>query len=203
MPLPTAIEVKDFLQGYGITSDVITDRWIDNRISNFIVPKIKEITRQNFDGIVQVTEPYNGNGTNLIVLNRRPIVSLVSIRYVNSTGYVSTNYIEVLQNQGMLRAKGNVNLDNTVPYFPRGNKNILVTYTYGYADYPADIKEAIIYLVSEKILSQIANRTGGGSIGAQGFNRNFGERGKYDNARTEFSRDALSIIKRYCTGVIG
>jgi hypothetical protein len=205
MSAPTADEIRTFLEGYGIEATQLTSTWIENRRDRFVIPYIENITRQKYSAIQTVIEYYNGNGTSLLILNRRPVVALVEVRLV-TYNYAETilglGNIEVISAEGMLKAVG---VSDNYPYtsvFPKGTKNIKVTYTYGYADYPADIKEAITYLCAEQLLGFIGARTGGGSVSGQSWSRNFGPRGKYTDIRNDLARQAMSILRKYMTSVV-
>ena len=49
MAAPTALEIRDFLEGYGITVTTLSDKWITARITNFIVPVIERIIKTKID----------------------------------------------------------------------------------------------------------------------------------------------------------
>jgi hypothetical protein len=206
MAAPTPTSVRDLLEGYGITTDVLTDAWITARMTNFIIPAVENITRQKFDGITSVTEYHSGTGKNTLFLDRRPIVAVTEIAYVlggNTQRILNLAMIETVANQGILKAKTNYDEAFLLPLFAKGEYNIKVTYNYGYADYPADIAEAVIYLTAEVALGQIGARTGGGSISLQGWGRNFGDRGRYTDIRNDLARMAHSILSKYSTRVVG
>ena len=67
----------------------------------------------------------------------------------------------------------------------------------------SDLKRAVIKLCAESALGFVGARTGGGSITVQGFSRNFGNRGKYQDIRNDLSRQAWAVIKKYMTSVVG
>lgn len=206
MSLPTAADIKEFLEGYCITSEILTNTWIEKRRDSFVVPYVERITRQSFSGVATVTEYYSGNGKNILILNRKPVIAVTEIRYVlgsNNISILNLGNIEVVQSEGILKAKRNYEESFYLPVFAKGDYNIKVTYTYGYATCPDDIKEAIIYLCAEQALGFIGARTGGGSITMQSYGRNFGERGKYQDIRNDLSRQAHAILSPYMTSVIG
>lgn len=187
---------------------LLSDEWINKRKNNFVIPHVKRITRQSFDATAQVTEYYNGNASTILVLNRRPIVSLDDINLVNipqDTSYISVSSIEVITAEGILKVKSNFEESQQWnPIFPKGKYNIKVTYTYGMADCPDDVSEAIIYLTSSVILGHLASRTGGGDLSVQSFSRNWGsDRGKWGQWRSEIERMGMSLLRKYMTGVVG
>lgn len=206
MSLPTGNDILTFLEGYGITSTILTTSWIQKRLDSFVVPYVERITRQSFSGVTSVTEYYSGNGKNIMILNRKPVVAVTEIRYVlgsNNISILNLGNIEVVQSEGILKAKRNYEESFYLPVFAKGDYNIKVTYTYGYASCPDDVSEAIIYLCAEQALGFIGARTGGGSITMQAYGRQFGERGKYTDIRNDLSRQAYALLSPYMTGVIG
>lgn len=206
MALPVVKDIRDFLEGYNIDGKILSDKWIENRMNGFVLPAIERMTKQSFNAIDTVTEYYNGNGTNILILNRRPIVSVVSVTYVlgsNVQGFIDLSRIEKILEEGILKSKANYDETYMLPIFAKGKRNIKIVYTYGYASPPDEIKEAIIYLVCEQALGFVGARTGGGSVGVQGFNRSYGDRGKFTDIRNDLARQAHFILSRFMSRVVG
>jgi hypothetical protein len=207
MSKPIASDVRAMLEGYGITLDVITDTWIDARIINTVIPFVENTTRQKFSGIASVTEYHDGSGESILILDRRPILAVTAIKYVTGGDYqviLNLAMIETIAAEGILKAKVNL-LESSAcfPYFVKGNRNIMVTYTYGYTDYPDDIKESIVYFTCEAALGFLGARTGGGNISGQSFSRSFGDRGKYTDIRNDCARQGKALLYPYITHVTG
>ena len=203
MALPTAAEIQAVLEGYNIETQ-LSDAWIDAKRDKFVVPWVEKKTKLSFTGIQEVTEYYDGTGSSILVLRHRPIVALLSISYTNVPSdqfYISPLAIQTIEDEGILKAKANFNEANYVPIFARGQRNLRITYSFGYADPPPEVAEAIKYLVAEKILGHIASRTGGGNLNVQAFGRQYGSRGKFTEIRNELARDAIAILREYITGV--
>jgi len=199
-------DVREYLEGYGIETDIISNDWIEKRLARFIVPYVESVTRQTFSGISSITEYYSGAGQNYLILNRRPIVAVQSIQYVLGGNYftvVNMGNIETISALGILKAKSNYEEAYYMPIFARGNFNLKITYTYGYLTFPDDIKEACIMLSAEQVLGFIGSRTGGGDISGQAYSRNFGDRGKYTEIRNDLARQAYGILRKYMTRVAG
>ncbi len=207
MAIPTATEVRAYLENYGITTAQVSDAWIEARRDSFIVPWIERKINQKLTAVEQVSEYYSGNGTSILILNARPIIALVEIVLVHGTDLywkINPTSIEVITDQGMLKSK--YYKEDTVmsaPIFPKGEKNVKVTYTRGFASLPADLKEAVTMLCAEKALGIIGNATGGGTLNVEGFSRNYGRRGKWTDARDELLFSSYSILRKYTSGVIG
>jgi hypothetical protein len=202
----TAADIRAYLEGYGITDTQLSSNWIENRLNNFVIPFVENYTRQNFDGVQSITEYYSGTGNNVLMLNRRPIVSITEIRYViggYSMPILNLSMIETIAAEGIIKAKSNFDEAYFLPVFAKGSKNIKVVYTYGWSDYPVDIKEAIIMLTSTKCLTFVGARTGGGALGVQGFSRNYGARGKYTDEIQQIDREAIAILNKYKSSVVG
>jgi len=106
MSKPTAQEVRDLLEGYGITASVLSDKWIEDCRDEEIIPHVNEITRMDFETEQEVTEYYNGNGQNALILNRRPVNEIVSITYVDEL--VINNLIDsivLIGAEGIVKAR--------------------------------------------------------------------------------------------------
>lgn len=204
MAAPTATEIRALLEGYGVTTDVLSDEWIDECRDEEVIPHIEDITRMEFSGVQTITEYYNGNGTSVLILNRRPIVSIISIKTVGGLSeYNLINSIELIAAEGSVKVKTDYNEGIYGPIFRKGDKNIKVEYTYGFADYPARVSRAIKNLVAAKMLNIIGNRTGGGDLSVQAHGRSYGKAGKYSHIREELVQSGYSLLKKYMTGVTG
>jgi hypothetical protein len=161
--------------------------------------------RMNFTGVQTATEYYSGNGSSVLLLRRKPIVDLTSISYTNVVAnqyYISPLAIQIINEEGILKAKANFNEANYVPIFARGERNLRIIYTYGGTDYPNDIAHAIKVAMADRALGIIGSRTGGGSLGVQAYNRNFGEMGKYTDIRRMMAREIHAIMRMHTTGII-
>jgi len=208
MAAPTADEIRAELEGYGITAAVLSDGWVERCRDEEIIPHIEDITRQTYTGISSVTEYYNGNGTNTLILNRRPVVAVTAIEYVGAIAVGNLHEsVDVITAEGMLRAKSayvEVSMRyGYLPIFWRGSKNIKVTYTYGYADFPTRVFRAIKNLVAAKMLINVGNRTGGGDLSVQAFSRGYGPNGKYTHKLKQLTASGYALLKKYMTGVTG
>jgi hypothetical protein len=206
MAVPTPTEVRAFLENYGIVAAQLSDTWITARIANFIVPYVEKITRQSFSSVKTVTEYHSGNAKNILILDRRPIVAVTEISYVlggNTLRILNLAMIETVANQGILKAKTNYDEAFMLPLFAKGEYNIKCTYTYGTTTPPDDVKEAMLYLAASRCLTFVGARTGGGSLGIQSHNRNYGSRGKYHDICMTLDADAHSLLRKYSTATVG
>jgi hypothetical protein len=206
MSLPVGNDVLDFLACYGISSTVLPTAWIDKRITNFIYPYVQRITKQNFNGVKEITEYYSGNGQSILILNRRPVVSLTQIflvSYNDVEAKLGTSNIEIITTEGTLKSIGVFENYPYVSLFPLGIDNLKITYKYGFSDCPEDVKEAMIYLAAEQVLGFIGNRTGGGDLGVQAINKSYGTRGKWTHERNDLARQAHALLAHYNTSVVG
>jgi len=156
-----------------------------------------------FDGEETVTEYYSGTGKSILILNRRPVNSIVSIRVVGGIGGDISGLVTLSAAEGIIKVSSNYAEGIYQPLFQKGDKNIEVVYKVGADDYPARVARAIKLLVAAKMLNHIQARTGGGCLGVQAFNRNFGSHGKYTDIRKEMVQTAYALLKKYMTGVVG
>lgn len=207
--LPVAADVRAELVNYcGVDSTLVPDAWIDRQITKMVLPYVQKYTRRNLLGTTQTTEFYSGTGGTLLILNRRPIISVDVIRFVANfqAPYVlNLSNIETIYDEGILKAKGLVeDIPGNNYLFPRGVDNIKVTYTYGdNGNIPDDLAQAIVYLACERLLGHVEGMTGGGAPSGVSYTKAYGARGKYTNIRNDLARLAMGIIRQYMTGVVG
>lgn len=181
---------------------VVSDYWLANIRDNFVLPWVSEKTRQSFSGIQTAKEYYDGTGSSLLILRKRPIVALLNVHYTNVDSnlyYLTPSALQVIAEEGILKAKANFNESTYIPIFYRGTKNVCVEYTYGYATMPTDVKEAVCCLCAEQALLHVGSKTGGGDASGQGYSRSFGQSGKWTHARKQLAREAYAILKKYMT----
>lgn len=184
----------------------VTDDWIQQMRDGFVIPFVEEKTAQSYSAVKQAVEYYSGNGGSVLIVDRRPIVSLDDIDVVSGADRplgVSVSNIEVIAEEGILKATWRTEERVLLGQFPRGTKNIKVTYSYGFASMPEEVKQAVIYFTCNRILGHIANKTGGGSLNVQAFSRNYGGLGKYSNERQELSSMAFGAINGRMLSVVG
>jgi len=183
----------------------LSNEWIEKRFHGFIVPFVEKTVRQSLGRETTAVEYYDGNGKNYLILNRRPLKELLEIRYVlggSNFTILNLQNIEVIRSQGILKAKRNYEEAYYLPVFAKGDRNLKITYSYGYLECPEDIKECLIYLASEQALGFIGSRQGGGSVSVQGYGRNYGARGMYQDIRNDLARQAHWILRSYGTSVV-
>jgi len=212
MGIPTPEEVVEFLADFGVTckqedsgcSTFVSKKQIQAIISNRVIPFIEGKVGFKIGEVLQYVEYYDGNGSDVLTLNRRPIVALIDLSFVAGSEYpINVGSIVVNAAEGLLKSRASISEGIERRYFSKGRRNIKITYTAGYAETPADLCSAILLLAANHVLQQIANRTGGGNIQTQAFTRDFGPRGKWGIVRTEYVAEATEIIRGYCTGVVG
>lgn len=206
--LPTAADVRAELENYvGVDSSLVTDTWITNRLTKFVIPWVeKKIKTPLTAGSIQTTEFLSGTGSSILILSHKPILSIDAMIFVSAVNMPNLSLSNITYDpaEGFIKAKGVADeLGGSGYMFPRGQKNIRVTYTYGFGTLPDDLMQALIYLTAEAVLGHIEGMTGGGSPTANSFSKSYGNRGKYTNIRNDLARMALTILKSYWTGVVG
>lgn len=206
VPIPTSDDVRNALQGYNITESIIDDDFIDDAIENEIIPYVENFTRTSVSGPLTVTEYYNGNGRDTLLLNRKNIVRTIEVKLISSNDIditIDLTEIETIQRTGELKIKSGLSeFYNFYRIFPKGNENVKVTYVVG-GDCPADLAVAITKLAAIVVMDQMEGRTGGGQLSGQAYGRTYGNMGKFTNVRKRFSNQAHAIMRRYSTSVIG
>ena len=206
MDIPATGDGTDFTVTF---FDSISTEWIVNQRDKFIIPWIERKCRVKINSTAQREEFISGNGGNILILDRKPIISLDELKYVqslpdNESDAKSTVILN--QEEGILVGRYRVDNSSDISSFPRGDKNIFVKYTYGFADLESeapDLCEAIIFLLAVRALIQIGSRSGGGNISLPGYGRTFGNRGKYTEIINMLERDAREILSGYWSGVVG
>lgn len=211
--IPTAAMIRDYLEGYDIDATVISDAWIEDQRDGFVIPAINKMIRSSLVSVKEVTEYYSGNGGSVLVLNRRPINEIVNIGYVSSFEiiYNMADAMEIDYASGILKLKSYTGDGaSATSRFSKGEKNVKVTYTYGYTELvdgegerKYDLEMAVKLWVAKMALNQIGARTGGGSISQQNWGRNFGPLGKYSDIIKQMDTQIYQILAGYKTGVIG
>ena len=205
MPLPTAQNVYDYLEGYGINSLVVSTTWIENQRDEEIVPYVEHQLGYSIDAEQTVTEYHSGNGQDTLILNNRNITELVSIELVRGSdisGAISLSSLELITDKGIIKARSGYPEYYIQKIFPAGQNNIKVTYKIGSA-YPTDLMLAVKMLTAIAVLQNISSRTGGGDLSVQGFSRNYGGMGRYTVIIKQMDKRAHNIISKYRSSVIG
>ena len=203
MPKPTATAIRSIIEGYGVSSDVITNEWLIDCMNEEILPHIEDLTGLTFDGLKTKTEFFNGNGTSTLILNKKNIVSVVNVRDIGSINSFPPGSVELISEEGILKAKTSVAENRFSPVFRKGEKSIEVTFTYDLNDCPGRVARAIKLLVAARALQQIGARTGGGSLSADSFSRNYGASGKYGDFIKPCVTMAYGLLKKYMPTVVG
>lgn len=205
--IPTVQEIREFLSDCMIPKGIVSDEWIAARRDAFVIPWMESKLRRPIMGIKELEEYYDGTGSSILVLRSRPITELISI---TPTGIepqagmgITPVALEVIKDEGVLKAKTDPRGGNWTPVFWRGKRNLRVRYKVGTLDAPPELREVIILLCSDVILSRAANITGGGDVSVQSYSRNFGQGGKWSSYRNELVRSAHAIMRLHMTGVGG
>lgn len=184
-----------------------TNEWITQRRDRTVIPWIERVTGQTITQTTEVEEYYSGNGSSILILNRRPVREITNITYTNIPAETQTGNllesIELIQEEGILKSRVNFNEGSFDPVFANGKDNIKVRYIYGYSDTPDDLCEAVLLMTSTRVLNHIGSRTGGGRISQNSYSRDFGPRGKYTDVMNQMDADAFSIIRKYTSAVVG
>lgn len=199
--IPTATDVRTYLDGFGISATDPTDAWITNRINNWCVPLIERLTGFSLSAEETVSRYFSGTGSKVLLLDSKNIVSVETVQFVGidpDDPVTSVSTYTFIQEQGILRSTGTG--------FPKGDKNIKVTYKIGYAppNIPEDLYELILIMMADKILGREVGKSGGGSsLSVVAYSTGYGKKGKYSEYRADFARDAQSILRKYTSAVVG
>lgn len=207
MAIKISAKVYELLAGYNINQDVLLPTFIDMIANSMIKPIVERIIGYSIEQKTQITEYYSGSGHAVLMLNRIPVVSLDSISIVDYNemvnGIIPVTNLELETKTGIIKIRTNL---NSLYYsvFPRGKDNIKITYTVGSDTIPDDLEMAVAMLTTGYALTHVGSKTGGGSLGVDGYNRNYGNRGKYTDIKNEMDRHAMILLLNYTNqGVIG
>lgn len=207
--IPTASDVRALLEGYCISTSTMTNAWIENIRDRFVIPFVEGRIRRSLTGVETIVEYHDGNGRNTMQLNRRGALSITDIEYVISGDYTTeleTTDFLLLAKEGLVKAvRSEYIVGAQTPAFPRGDKNIKITYTIGYEtdEIPIDLQEAVLYGTTEKALSFIAGRGGGGDVSVSGYSKSYGNRGKFTDIRNELARMMDACLHGYKIHTVG
>jgi uncharacterized phiE125 gp8 family phage protein len=108
---------------------------------------IENYCKRKFKEQAYLEEEYDGTGKNHILLDQYPVKSIESVS-IDGT-LLSTGQFKVKKRNGVLLNNGGI--------WPRGEINITVSYTAGYAEIPSDLELACKHLVMSYFKSDVAN----------------------------------------------
>ena len=123
-----------------------TDAAFLTQLINAATTVIQRYCRRDFT-LTNYSEYYNGSGTRTLTLRQFPISSLVSVTYYphDATSYTDdATKFAVDKRAGIVSAIPSVAL---FPNFPKGFQTVLVNYTAGYSEIPADVQYACAMIV--------------------------------------------------------
>lgn len=155
--LTTVAAVKSYLKI--ADTNIVDDARIELLI-NACSSTIENFCRRNFKKQTFTDEEYDGNNHRYLNLYNYPVQSVQSVT-LNDELVDSIEYI-VKKKTGILARKYNntlsgISYNRYVPIWPKGDANILVTYTAGYDEIPADLEQACILYVMSFYKSDVAN----------------------------------------------
>jgi hypothetical protein len=171
---------------------------------------VQKITGLSFSGVTEYTELHDGTGHEELMLDRRPVISLIDIQvlswpYTNYT--ISPSSIQVVGDMGMLRVRNlyDVGFQPVSPVFPKGRMNVKVVYSAGFATPPEDVATAISLLTFADALGQVAGQRGDAtSLSVEGWSKSYGNpRGRYGNVRNDAVLQARALLRSYTSSVVG
>lgn len=152
MAYTTVDKVKKYAQvqygDLGFTSQTEFDNWIQNTLIPAAESYVDLYTGRTFSQAT-VTEYYDGNGKNYLLLSKYPVTNISSIKVSGST---------IDPNDYTWNRSGLVKLKSKT--FPKGVGNIEVTYTYGYATVPAVIDDVTARIAARILQIMVQNKMG-------------------------------------------
>jgi uncharacterized phiE125 gp8 family phage protein len=155
--LTTVAAVKSYLKI--ADTNTIDDARIEGLI-NACSSAIENFCRRNFKMQTFTDEEYDGNDHRYLNLYNYPIQSVESVtlndEVVDAKEYIVKKKIGILARKYNNTLSG-ISYNRYVPIWPKGDANILVTYTAGYDVIPADLEQACILFVMSFFKSDVAN----------------------------------------------
>lgn len=162
-------EVEAYLNvTFGANPDAATALWITAASK-----AIDTFCRHTFDQNADDVELHDGNGSwgdleyerhNTLFLKNRPVISVSEVQNNDVVMVVTDEYV-VYEDKAMIR------LVPDTRYFTKKRQGVQVTYTWGYAEVPVDVKDVCIRLVGESLKEMMrfsefggANRVSMGGI---------------------------------------
>jgi hypothetical protein len=197
--IPVAQDVRDYLEG--ITTADVSDTWIEKSRDFEVIPAIEHWAQLSLSSQESKTDYFSGTGSPVLILDSKNIVSVESYSYIGidpDTPITSTTGFEFIQKEGIIRKISGG--------FPKGNKNIKVNYTIGFAtgNLPNDLSRLIVLMLADMVLGKKAGVDGGGtSLSVVAWSKSYGKKGKYSEQRSDIARSVIHIIKRYMSAVVG
>lgn len=140
--LTTLSAVKSYLK---ITSD--TDNSLLEDLINASSNAIEKYCNRQFKEQLYTDEEYDGNGLSGLYLRQYPVKEITSVT-VEDELLLTTDYKFKKENGKLIRK-------NFI--WPKGEINILVTYTAGFSEIPSDLELACKHLVMSYFKSDIAS----------------------------------------------
>jgi len=152
MAYTSSDKVKKYAQvqysDLGFTDDASFTSWIETVLIPAAEGYVDLYTGRSF-GSQQVTEVYDGNGKNYLLLRNYPVTNISSIK-INGSTIDPSDY--VWHRSGLVKLKSTV--------FPEGVGNIEVTYTYGYQSIPPAIDDATARIAARILQIMVQNKMG-------------------------------------------
>ena len=187
MAASTDLTTRDDLKRYlGIdATDTSQDDLLDDLIG-YASERIETYCRRCFAS-AELTEYLDGPGTTELVLSRRPVSVLTSVRVDADRDFAAET--EVDSSELVLRADAGV-VERVGAVFPAAARNVRVEYTAGYSTVPDDLALACVKLAAAWYAHARA--------GADGFSREtLGDYSAAFSARA-LPADVEAILTPYC-----
>jgi hypothetical protein len=155
--LTTLDAVKSYLK---IPSDSTVDDVRLESLINACSTAIENYCQRSFKKQTYTDEEYDGNNYKYINLLNYPVISVDSVT-LNDT-VLTTDQYTVKKKSGILVRKCSSVISDWYYHryyaaWPKGDGNVLVTYTAGYDEIPADLEQSCILYVMAFFKSDVAN----------------------------------------------
>jgi uncharacterized phiE125 gp8 family phage protein len=142
--LTTLEAVKAYLK---IDASDTTDDTLLEDLINAASNAIENYCKRRFKEQIYTDEEYDGNGIKYLQLKQYPVISVDSVTVDDTV--LTTDEYKVRKSNGTLIRVGSV--------WPKGDINVLVTYTAGYSQIPYDLELACKHLVMSYFKADVAS----------------------------------------------
>lgn len=197
----TVAEVREHMEGYGIDSSVLSDSFIQKKITAVVAKVEREVSKSLF-GTKSETWVTGGNNGKTIQLPHWPVSSITSIKILYGDidpSVISEQEYQLNSRLGQISILSSILIDGSYIFrWPGGDNNIEIKYEHGYPIVNADVKDAIMSLIACACMMNVGGRDGGAqSLSVEGYSKNFGTGGKYSGVIMNMKKEAKNTLKSY------
>jgi len=160
LPTGTLLSVSEWKQWANKSFDEGQDDLLEDLILT-AEAQVQDYCRRVFENAVITEEAHDGNGTSIITVDRPPIVSISELKYGHAEPYYTfeSDTYTFYADSGIVQILSDQCVDSPTGYtwaqeFPKGERNVLISYTGGPTAAPAPVLLALKMQVSALFYSR-------------------------------------------------